>query len=272
MSEVARFIEYDTVQVYVHETLFDMGWKYVGPSDLPRQTNEILVNEYLKKALIRLNTSIAEKPVRADEVIYRLRAIILSAHDIGLVRANEEFNAWIKGEKSMPFGENNQHVPIKLIDFNDIQNNDFIVTMEYTVKQKVEKRPDIICLINGIPMIVGECKTPVRPAISWLDAAIQISDDYEVNIPGLFVPNLFSFGTDGKEFRYATIRAPLEHWSPWRTIDGVISLEHLEIQLKDMFRPKVILDILNNFTVFATDRKNRKIKIICRHQQYEDAN
>ena len=70
----------------------------------------------------------------------------------------------------------------------------------------------IYLLINGIPLVVGEFKTPVRPAVSWYDGAVDIHDDYERNIPALFVPNVFSFATEGKYFRYGSIRMPLEIW------------------------------------------------------------
>jgi len=171
----------------------------------------------------------------------------------------------------MPFGKNNQHVTVKLIDFDDISSNDFVITDEYTVRQKVEKRPDLVMLVNGIPLVVGEFKTPVRPAISWMDAAIQIHDDYERNIPALFVPNVFSFGTEGKTFRYASVRTPLEIWAPWRKTEGEdpLRFNNVGYAIRDMLKPEMILDILNNYTVFATDRKNKKIKIICRHQQYD---
>jgi len=274
MPETAKFTEQATVQDYIIDLLCGAGWIYIPKEKMKkeRQPTDILVYEHLTEALIRLNPCIAEKPERADEVIYKLKAIILAANDEGVVRANEKFAAWVKGEMSMPFGENNQHVPVKLVDFENVQNNSFLVTDEFSVQQKVTKRPDIVCLVNGIPLCVGECKTPVRPAITWLDGAIQISNDYEVNIPGLFVPNLFSFATEGKEYRFNSIRSPLEQWAPWKTTEGNIKLQILELQIMDMFSPKVILDILNNFTVFATDRKNRKIKIVCRHQQYEATN
>ena len=273
MPNKSPFTEQTTVQDYIIDLLRGAGWEYVPPEELPRQPTDVLVNQHLVDALIKLNPCIAEKPERADEVIFKLKAIILAAWDEGVVRANERFSAWLKGEMSMPFGENNQHVPIKLIDFENILNNRFVVTDEYSVQQKVTKRPDIVCLINGIPLCVGECKTPVRPSVTWLDGAIQISNDYEVNIPGLFVPNLFSFATEGKEYRFNSIRSPLEQWAPWKTItEGKIKLQSLELQILDMFKPKVILDILNSFTVFATDRKNKKIKIVCRHQQYDATN
>jgi type I restriction enzyme R subunit len=274
MSVVGSFSEKNSVQDYVINLVSNNGWKFVPPGEIIRPPTDILVESYLKDALIKLNPEIKEKPEKADEVIYKLRAILLSVQADGLVRANEEFTAWLRGERSMPFGKNNEHVTIKLIDFENIENNDFVVTEEYAVTQKVTKRPDIVLLVNGIPLVVGETKTPVRPATSWVDAAADIHDDYEVNIPALFVPNVFSFGTEGKEYRFGSIRAPLDVWAPWRNYveDEPTKLKDIKFATKNMLQPGIILDILNNFTIFATDRKKRKIKIICRHQQYEAAN
>ena len=85
-------------------------WKYMSADDLGRDEGEVIIEQMLKDALIRINPEIRALPERADEVIYKLRAILLSVHDVGLVRANEEFTKWLQGEKTMPFGENNQHV------------------------------------------------------------------------------------------------------------------------------------------------------------------
>jgi type I restriction enzyme R subunit len=67
-----------------------------------------------------------------------------------------------------------------------------------------------------MPLVVGEAKSPVRPAYSWVDAASQIHDDYEKNIPEFFVPNIFSFATEGKELRYGSVGMPIDLWGPWR--------------------------------------------------------
>ena len=91
-----------------------LGWHYVGPVDLPRQPQEVLVESHLRDALIRLNPEIAAQPDRADEVLYKLRAIVLSVRFDGLIRANEEMTAWMRGERSMSFGPNDQHVPVRL--------------------------------------------------------------------------------------------------------------------------------------------------------------
>ena len=72
---------------------------------------------------MRLNPEIAAQPDRADEVLYKLRAIVLSVRSDGLIRANEEMTAWMRGERSMPFGSNNEHVPVRLIDLDDLSQN-----------------------------------------------------------------------------------------------------------------------------------------------------
>ena len=254
-------------------------WKYMPAEELGRDEGEVIVEKMLKDALIRINPEIRALPERADEVIYKLRAILLSVHDVGLVRANEEFTKWLQGDKTMPFGANNQHVSVRLIDCDNLSNNSFIATNQYKLTRGVTKIPDMVLLINGIPVIVGEFKTPVRPAISWLDGAVQIHDDYENSIPELFVSNIFSFATEGKTFRYGSIRMPLEIWGPWRNeskddkaLGELFGFKEVETAVESMLKPSVILDILAHFTIFATDRRNRRIKIIARYQQYEGAN
>lgn len=251
-----------------------LGWQFIPADQLPRTFNDVLIEAHLRQALIRLNPEIAEKPDRADEVIYKLRAIILSVQSDGLVRANEEFTAWLRGERSMPFGPNNQHTPVRLVDFDNIGNNHFVCTQQLVVSQK-KLRPDLVLFINGIPVVVGEAKTPVRPAISWVDGAADIYEDYEINIPALFVSNVFSFATEGKTYRYGSIRMPLELWAPWRDPEqGELpgGLSELSVAVGSMLRPQVVLDILSSFSLFATDKKRRKIKVICRYQQYQAAN
>ena len=92
-------------------------WTYVAATALLRQPGEVMVESWVRESLIALNPEIAEQPDRADEVIYALRAILLSVQGDGLVRANENFTAWLRGEKTMPFGPNGQHVAVRLIDF-----------------------------------------------------------------------------------------------------------------------------------------------------------
>ncbi len=267
------FNESNAVEEFVLDRMPHLGWSYVHGSHLVRSTTDVLVESDLRSSLIRLNPGIADDPSRADEVIYRLRAIVLGVSGDGLVRSNEEFMAWVRGERTMPFGANGQHITIRLIDFEDLSANTFVVANQVTFAAGPEKRFDIVGFVNGLPLVVGEAKTPVRPAVTWVDGAAQVHDDYEVNVPGFFVPNVFSFATEGKEYRYGSVRMPLGLWAPWRANDDAMpGLDEVELAVASMLRPEVVLDIARSFTTFATDRKGRKIKMIARYQQYEATN
>lgn len=251
-----------------------LGWHYLSHQDLPRQPQEAIVERHLSEALIRLNPDIAADSGRADEVLYRLRAIIMSVRSDGLVKANEEFAAWLTGEKSMPFGENGEHVTVNLIDFEDLERNQYVVTQQYIFRAgEQERRADLILLVNGIPLVLIEAKTPVRSSQSWFDGALQVND-YERNIPELFVPNVLSIATEGKELYYGSIRMPADNWGPWRLEGNGIppSMRKVEKAVASMLRPKVVLDLLKHFTSYATHKGKQRTKIIARYQQYDGSN
>ena len=267
------FNELNAVEEFVLTRLTPLGWTHCDGPDLARVTTDVMLESSVRDALIRLNPEITEEPARADEVIYRLRGIILGVTGDGLVRSNEEFMAWVRGERTMPFGPNSEHVDVRLIDFDNLGENSFVVANQVTFTAGPEKRFDIVGYVNGLPLVLGEAKTPVRPAVSWVDGAAQVHDDYEVNVPGFFVPNVFSFATEGKEYRYGSIRMPLGMWAPWRADDDAMpGLGEVELAVASMLRPEVVLDLARSFTTFATDSKRRKIKLIARYQQYETTN
>ncbi len=256
----------------------EVKWRYVEPELLLRELTDVLIEPELKQALCRLNPDIASQPDRADEVIHKLRAILITVNNVGLVRANQEFSKWLRGEMTLPFGKNNAHIAIRLIDFENIKNNSFVLTNQYRMQAREVKIPDIVLFVNGMPLVVGEAKTPVRPAVSWFDAAHDIHVVYENAVPQLFVPNVFSFATEGKELYIGAVRTPLEFWAPWRLEDEkdelsyLIGLNDVATQLTHLLKPSTLLDILQYFTVYATNSKKKKIKIVCRYQQYEGAN
>src|SRR5271157_2731073 len=71
-------------------------WDFVPAAQLPRQNSDVMVEAWVREAFIKLNPEIASHPDHADEVIYNLRAILLSVQADGLVRANENFMAWLR--------------------------------------------------------------------------------------------------------------------------------------------------------------------------------
>lgn len=254
-----------------------LGWNFIAPEHLPRQFQEVLIEIWVRDSLIRLNPEIAEQPERADEVLYKLRAVVLSVRSDGLIRANEEMTAWLRGERSMPFGPNSEHVPIKLIDFEDLDKNQYVVTNQFTFRAgAMERRADLMLIVNGFPLVLIEAKTPVRQATSWVDGALQVHEDYEQYVPEMFVANVFSVATEGKEFHYGSIRLPVKDWGPWNLDEAASErlqgMQMVKASVASMLRPHVVLDIVSSFTLFATDKKKRRSKTICRYQQYEAAN
>ena len=263
----------ETVTAY--QAGFPIAWEYQPGPSLPRDLDHVLVWPWLRDALIRLNPEIKAVPQRAEEVFYALRTILLAVQTDGLVRANEHFTAWMRGEKTMAFGPNGEHVTIRLIDGNDLTQNQYTVVNQWTYRLgTVEKRFDVVFLVNGIPLVIGEAKTPTRGCVSWFDGAFQVNELYEKQVPGMFVPNVFSFATEGKALRYGSVRMPIDMWGPWRDEEHQAegTLANVKKTVESLMRPEVVLDILQFFTVFATDKKHRRIKLICRYQQFETVN
>lgn len=274
---MSQFNEDNTVEQLFIDCLKKNGWKYIPADQLPRDLTDVMVEPMVKDALIRLNPEIAEEPSRADEVIYKLRAMLQPFPHDNLVAQNEAFKKKLFEENSYPFGKDGKLTPITFFGTmtkEQLTKNEYVVTNQW-VYPSVEngKRLDIVLLINGFPVAIGELKTPVRNAITWLDGAQDIAD-YEKSIPEMFVPNVFNFASEGKCYRYGSVNMPLPKWGPWHTPDHKTegSLADVRISIADMITPEKIMDIMQFFTLFSTDKKHRKIKVICRYQQYEAAN
>ena len=280
---MAQFDEANAVRDFVRDLVTSTTVQFVPGNELPRSVDEVMLEGRVKEGLMRLNPEVAADSHRADEVIYNLRAILIAARTSPHpVVANEEFMAWLTGQKSMPFGPNGDHTTVRLIDFDhpgDNTSNDWVISTEVTYQLgRVEKRFDLVLWCNGIPLVVGEAKTPVRAAYTWIDGAAQIHDDYEESVPQFFVPNVFAFATEGKDFRYGTVGMPIELWGPWREEEtdpdapAKIGLFAVKEAVEGVLKPAAVLDFLRYFTIYATDKKHRKIKIIARFQQCQATN
>ncbi len=267
----------DTIEQMLISVLQKNGWTYIPADKMPRQDSEVMVESMVKAALIRLNPEIAAEPSRADEVIYKLRSLILSAQPYNLIAQNETFKKFIFEENSFPFGKDGRMVPIRFFGTMTKENlalNEYVVTNQWCFPTREGgKRLDLVLLVNGFPLIIGELKTPFRDAITWLDGAKDIAD-YEKSIPQMFVTNVFNFASEGKCYRYGSINMPIDMWGPWHTPDDKTEGTLISVQksVVDMITPEKVMDIFQFFTMFATDKKYRKYKIICRYQQYEGAN
>ena len=252
-----------------------LGWHFLAPRTLARQPHEVIVERHFREALIRLNREIAFRPGRAAVVLSSLRAILTGARRGGLVKANEEFTAWLRGNRAIPLEDGGEHAPVRLIDFSDLTLNQYVVTTKFIYRAGAsEKRADLVLLVNGIPLVVIETKTSAGASRSWFDVAREIHDYDERSVPELFVPNFLSIVTDGEELRYGSVGLPVEMWGTWRSEAGAETPagQRMGRAIESMLRPNVILDLLANFTAYATGEHQDPIKIVAHQQQYEATN
>lgn len=267
----------DTLEQMTIHTLEKAGWTYVKADDLPRGYSDVMVEPMVKEALIRLNPEIAAEPDRADEIIYRLRALVNSASAQNLVATNERFKKLVFEENSFPYGMNGRMVPIRFFGTSidgDLGKNEYVVTNQWVYPQEQGgKRLDMVLLVNGFPLVIGEFKTPVRESITWLDGAQDIAE-YERSIPQMFATNVANFASEGRYFRYGSVNMPVDMWGPWHTSEDKSegTLADVQRSVAAMLTPVNVVDIFQFFTLFATDKKFRKYKVICRYQQFEGAN
>lgn len=119
------FNETNATEPHLIDLLKNVCWTYKKSSDLARATTDIFLSKELHNRLASLNGFLYEQ---VDLIIIELQKICLQSEQVGLVTANDVFARWLRNEMTMPFGTNGQHVEVKLIDYEKIENNTFIVT------------------------------------------------------------------------------------------------------------------------------------------------
>ena len=265
------FNEENTVEQMFINAAGKCGWIYVEPQFVPRLPDEVLVVQWLMEALLALNPI---TPEQAEQVIYKLRACITSGGSSDeLITANDKFRKLLFEENSYPFGENGDNINIRFFaKADDAYKNRCIVTNQWEYPRKSKeggKRLDLVYVINGIPMVVGEAKTPVKASVTWADGAADIMH-YQKSIPEMFVPNILTFASEGRELQYASIGCPVDKWGPWFTDEERKhgTLEDAEHNYVSLMTPERLLDIYRFYSVFTGTSRGRKIKIVCRYQQY----
>lgn len=272
---MAYFNEDNTVEQMLINAAAQRGWIYVEPRFVPRLPDEVLVTEWLLEALLRLNPI---TPEQAEQVIYKLRAAITSGGQAdGLVDANDQFRKLLFEENSYPFGPDGNNINIRFFsDGKDKDGKEYknrcVVTNQWEyprLSKEGGKRLDLVFVINGIPMVIGEAKTPVRPQVTWADGATDIMH-YQKSIPEMFVPNILCFASEGKELQYAGIGCPIDKWGPWFADEKRLHGSLLQVQHNylEFIEPERLLDIYRFYSVFTGSANEQKIKIVCRYQQY----
>lgn len=277
-------VDEQELQCHIVEQLAAMGWSHVPADEMAREDSSVLHEPDLVEALIRLNPIIAARPERVDEVLPRIRAVVNSAGIDGLVEANRVMTSWMRGMETFRFVGTDDHVHVRIIDFEEPASNRLVVTGpgfgRTGHRTEVSYLPgrarfDVVLWVNGLPLAVGETKTPVLRSVSWLNGARDVHNNYEVGAAPFFVPNVLSWATEGKEFHYGAVRQAPEEWLKWGDTTDPINLtpaRDVRRSIELLLAPETLLEVLQDFTLYDRPTKGGPLtKLLPRYPQREAA-
>lgn len=248
--------------------LEEIGYNYTHGSNLNRDNKEVLLLDKLEQSLININKEIPTSSIK--EAIRKIRTF--ETNDV--FTNNKLFHKYLTEGVEVADFINGETVynTIKLIDYKDINNNDFLVVNQLEiVEDDVKKIPDVIIYINGMPLVCMELKSTSREEVDCEDAYKQLMNYKEVHIPSLFYYNTFLVISDGVHTKAGTITVPYDRFMAWKKInieDEIIDTlgidyKSLDTLLYGMFDKERFLDIIKNFILYTT-----KGKIMAQYHQY----
>jgi type I restriction enzyme, R subunit len=283
--------ELNKVELPAIAQLQQLGWKYINGLNLSPETGARLYNRdvvlvgQLNAAIKRINPWISDENLKkvSREVTHPLFA--------GLMEYNHAFYKTLVSYQSVEqdLGKGRKGQTVKIIDFDNIDNNEFICTNQFKVEGVNQNIiPDIVCFVNGIPLAVIECKSPyitspMSDGINQLRryANLRHPNDDE-GAEKLFWYNQLMVSTCRDQAKIGTISSSSQHYGDWKDaypftdkdltldagIEGVTAQQRL---LAGMFNREGFLDLLQNFVIYETV-DGRLIKKVARYQQYRAVN
>ena len=282
-------ISEDAIEGLAIELLDKLGYSYLyGPdiapdSDNPKRKSfeEVLLPDVLKSAINRINRKI---PATAREDAYKQ---VERIHSSELIVNNETFHRLLTEGVKVSYQKdgNDRGDIVWLIDFDNPEDNEFTVVNQFTIiENNINKRPDIILFINGLPLVVIELKNPTDESATILSAFKQLQT-YKATIPSLFTYNCISVISEGLEAKAGSISSGFSRFMAWKSADGETEASHLISQLetliKGMLNKQTLLDLVRHFIVFEKSKSEdvktgityiQTVKKIAAYHQYYAVN
>ncbi|GIV40199.1 MAG: hypothetical protein KatS3mg033_1999 [Thermonema sp.] len=253
----------NTIEQYAIELLQQQGFQYLyGPHIAPDGENperaayeDVLLTNRLKNAIQKINPSVPAEV--QEEALKEVRRV----HSSELIAANETFHRMLTEGIKVTYQKDGQTRgdSVCLIDFQNPGNNEFVVVNQFTVIENgVNKRPDIVLFVNGIPLVVMELKNAANENATIQSAFRQIQT-YKQSIPSLFTYNAFSVISDGFEARAGTLSADMSRFMAWKSADGKREasqlVSQLETLIKGMLNKTTLLDLIRHFIVYEKSKR-----------------
>ncbi|MCB4764118.1 MAG: type I restriction endonuclease subunit R, partial [Sulfurovum sp.] len=243
------------IELFAIKLLEKLGFEYIYAPEYERNFEDVLLKEKLQNSLTSINPTLEHEQIEyAIKQIERLKTTeLLTDNETFHKMLTEGITVEVQKE-GVTRGE-----IVKLIDFDDISNNDFVVANQFTIIENgVNKRPDLILFVNGLPLVVMELKNPVDENATIGSAYKQIQT-YKSVIPSLFTYNAFCIISDGLEARAGTISAGLTRFMAWKSADGKSEasklISQVETMIMGMLNPVTLLDLVRNFIVYEKNTK-----------------
>ncbi len=262
------------------EWLEELGYQFIFGPDIAHGGNnverkdfgDVFLRDRLEGALTRINPTIPTEPI--EEALKK----ILVPVSPSLLINNKSFQKLITDGIDVRVKQKDASYrteKVYLFDFEHPLNNEFIVVNQFTIiENNVNKRPDLVIFVNGIPLVVFELKSAAEENVDITDAFNQIQT-YKRYIPTLFNSNSFVVISDGINAKAGTITSNEDRFMMWRTIDGENlasnSIPQLEVLIKGMFQKDRLLDIVRNFVLFQVENSDF-VKILAGYHQYHAVN
>jgi type I restriction enzyme R subunit len=251
------------------------GWDYVCGYDIAPDGDASERSDYRQivlhdRLLSRLEVINQHIPVATLELV---AVQITKPESPILIKNNKAFHQLLLEGVKVEYKDINGEEKtdyVQLIDFNKVDNNQFLVVNQYTLSgAKGMRRPDIIVFVNGLPLAVLELKNPAdNNADIW--SAFQQLQTYKEEIPDLFMFNEALVVSDGLNARVGSLTASKERFMAWRTVanenDKPMFEYFLETLVKGFFKPELFLDYIRHFVLFEQDGDITIKKIAGYHQ------
>ena len=257
--------------------LKSLGWSIVhGPDIAPDTLNaeradygQVVLEQRLRHSLARLNPDL---PAGALEDAFRK---LTRPEGPTLETRNRAFHRMLVDGVTVEYRTSEGAVrgaQSRVLDFEDLDNNDWVAVNQFTVvENKHERRPDIALFVNGLPLGVIELKNPAdEDATIW--TAWQQLQTYKAELSTLFAMNAALIVSDGVEARIGTLTAGREWFKPWRTISGETlatpHLPQLQVMLEGACAPSRFLALVRDFIVFEDDGSGSLVKKMAGYHQF----
>ena len=243
----------------------EMGYRYEYGFDIERDPRNPLYEEVLMASLRKINPELSSYGI--GEMMKALKEI----DGADLVAMNETFTDYL--QNGIPVedkvGGEFRTVNARLIDYVNPEANDFCIVNQWTVEEFATKRCDLVVIVNGLPLVVMELKSPTNEGVGEDDAYNQIKA-YQKQIPCLFVYNAFNVISDMLTTRVGTLTAKQERFMEWKTVDGnteSTAVADYNTFFRGIFDKHRLLDLIQNFLCF--DKADGKAgKILGAYHQY----